>query len=180
MSTKFNQGESGQALLELSLAAMTLVVFVCGIIDFGRAVYDAEVMRNLTGQVSDLASRGTSPATAAQTVATYATSDLDIANKGCVIVSVVTNNGGTPQLTNQASQCAIGMISKIGCIQGQPGCSNPTLTIPASATTALQSQPSGSSVYITEIYYSYSTTTPITALLQGSLLPAQLYSVAYF
>jgi len=46
---KINREESGQALVELAFALVLLCVFVCGIIDFGRAIYDVEVMKNLVG-----------------------------------------------------------------------------------------------------------------------------------
>jgi len=46
---KINREESGQALVELAFALVLLCVFVSGIIDFGRAIYDVEVMKNLVG-----------------------------------------------------------------------------------------------------------------------------------
>ena len=36
-----------------------LCVFVFGIIDFGRAIYDVQVMKNLVGEGSSMASRQT-------------------------------------------------------------------------------------------------------------------------
>ena len=86
MKTRINREESGQALVELSFAFLVLCVFVFGIIDFGRAIYDVEVMNNLVGEGSSMASRGVSLATAAQTVANDAGSDINLSTKGCVIV----------------------------------------------------------------------------------------------
>lgn len=179
MKNTAHKEESGQALLELSFAFVVLAVLVFGIVDFGRAVYDAEVMKNLSGEGSSLASRGTPPATVAQTVVTNADSSISLASQGCVIVTVVTNAAGILQVTGQASQCAIAATSKIGCVQGQSGCSSSSPTLPTGASSALQGEVSGSSLFITEIYYTYNTTTPITAFLQSSL-PGQLYSVAYY
>ena len=180
MKNTLGKEESGQALLELSFAFVLLAVFVFGIVDFGRAIYDAEVMKNLSGEGSSLASRGTPPATVAQSVITDADSSINLANQGCVIVTVVTNAAGTLQVTGQASQCAITATSKIGCVQGQSGCNSSSPTLPAGATSALQGEVSGSSLFITEIYYTYNTTTPISGFLQGGSLPGQLYSVAYY
>jgi hypothetical protein len=85
------------------------------------------------------------------------------------------------QVTDQTSQCAItGVASKIGCLQGQPGCNTSTPVIPAAATTALQAEATGSSLYVTEIFYNYTASTPITQFLQGSALPTQMYSVTYY
>ena len=183
MKNTLEKEESGQALLELSFAFVLLAVFVFGIVDFGQAVYDAEVMKNLSGEGSSLASRGTPPATVAQSVITDADSSINLAKPKAqvMIVTVVTNAAGTLQVTGQASQCAITATSKIGCVQGQSGCSSSSPTLPAGATSALQGEVSGSSLFITEIYYAYNTTTPISGFLQERLAsPGQLYSVAYY
>src|SRR5664279_1586514 len=95
MRTKLNTEESGQALVELSLGLVILCVFVFGIIDFGRAIYEVEVMKNLVGEGSSMALCGTSLATTAQTVATYAGANVNINTLGCVIVTAVTNSAGT-------------------------------------------------------------------------------------
>ena len=94
MRTKINTEESGQALVELALAFVMLCVFVFGIVDYGRAIYDVEVMKNLVGEGSSMASRGPMSATTATTVANDAGSDMNIATYGCVIVTTV---AGTPQ-----------------------------------------------------------------------------------
>src|SRR5271157_1133820 len=95
--------ESGQTLVELSLVLVMLCVFVFGIIDFSRAIYDIEVMKNLAGEGSSMARRGVSPVNTATAVATYAGKDLSMSTKGCVIVTAVTCttnpcSGGTTQL----------------------------------------------------------------------------------
>ena len=51
--------ESGQALVEISVVLLMLVVFVFAIIDYSRAIYDTQVIKNLSGEGSSLASRGT-------------------------------------------------------------------------------------------------------------------------
>jgi len=178
---RIHREESGQALLELSVGFVILITFVLGLVDFGQAVYDAEVMKNLTRESSSLASRGASLSTTASGLVSHNSAAVNLGSQGCVILTVVTNNGGTLQVTDQASQCAVsGISSKIGCVQGQSGCNSSTPVIPTAATTALQSEVSGSSLYVTEIFYNYKASTPITQFLQGSALPTQLYSVAYY
>ena len=44
MKAKINSDESGQALVELSFGLIMLCVFVFGIIDFGRGIYDVQVI----------------------------------------------------------------------------------------------------------------------------------------
>lgn len=182
MNTKIATEQSGQALVEFAIALVILCVFVFGIIDFGRAIYAVEVMKNLAGEGSSMASRGTSPATTAQTVVNYAGSDIALSSQGCVIVTAVTNVTGhaSPQVTAQASQCGVPTSSKIGCLQGQGLCGNSNATLPAQATAALQSEAAGSSLYVTEIYYNFTTVTPVQALLGGNVLPSQWYTAAYY
>ena len=179
MKARINTEESGQALVELALAFVLLCVFVSGIIDFGRAIYDVQVMKNLVGEGSMMASRSSSAATTVQNVANYAGSDLNISTQGCVIVTSVTNNSGSLQVTGQASQGGIACTSKVGCLSGQGSCGNSSATLPAAAVTALSAEPTGSSLYVTEIFYTYNTITPISALL-GQSMPSQFYSVAYY
>src|ERR1700760_3889227 len=130
MTSLLSREDSGQALLELSFTFVILAVLVFGIVDFGRAIYDAAVMKNLSGESSNLASRGASTATTAQNVTSFAASSLDLQSQGCVIVTVVTNNTGTLQVTDQASRCAIAATSRVGCLQGQAGCGTSNATLP--------------------------------------------------
>lgn len=176
--------ESGQTLVELSIVMVMLCVFVFGIIDFSRAVYDVEVMKNLAGEGSSMASRGVSPANTVTAISTYAGKDLSMSTKGCVIVTAVTctNNpcsGGAAnlQVAAQASQCAIAASSKVGCLKGQGNCNSSNAILPANAALALQLN---QSLYVTEVFYSYSTITPIANFLGSGVVPGQLYSVAYY
>ena len=179
MKAKVAREQSGQALVELAFAMVLLCIFVFGIVDFSRAIYQVQVIKNLAGEGSSMASRGTTPGKTAQTVATYSGGDLSMSTMGCIIVTAVTNNSGAIQVTAQASQCAFSATSKVGCLKGQGSCGNSNATLPASANTALLAEPSGSSVYVTEIFYNYNAVTPIPALL-GNVLPSQWYSAAYY
>ncbi len=181
MKARINAEESGQALVELALAFVLLCVFVSGIIDFGRAIYDVEVMKNLAGEGSSMASRGTSAATTAQSVVTYAGSDINLNTQGCAIVTAVTKEGnGVYQITDQATVgTGTSCSSKVGCLKGVGGCGSSSAVLPLAAVTALLTEPTGSSLYVTEIFYTYNTVTPIAALL-GQSMPSQLYSVAYY
>jgi Flp pilus assembly protein TadG len=172
--------ESGQALLEFSVLFIALCILVFGIIDFGRAIYDMEVMTNLVAEGSSMASRGTSPTATAQTVVTDAGADINIGAVGCVIVTAVTNVGPNAyNVTAQASQGGIACTSKIGCLQGQGTCTGSTATLPASATSVLSEESLGATIYTTEILYNYRAITPVPALL-GTTMPSQLYAVAYY
>ena len=175
---------AGQSLVEFALALLMLCVLVFGIIDFSRAVYDLEVMKNLAGEGSAMASRGTSPANTATTVVNFAGSDLGMKTKGCVIVTAVTNTGAAKnplQVSGQGSQCAIVASSKVGCLKGQGSCGTSNATLPNEASLALQTN---QTLYVTEVFYTFSAITPIQGILnlsgQALSLPSQLYSAAYY
>ena len=177
-------GESGQALIELSIVLVLLCIFVFGIIDFGRAVYDFEVMKNLAGEGSSMASRGAAPATTATAVVAYAGADINLSTNGCVIVTVVAeNSAGTAQVVTAqswAGACSAAMTSTIGCLSGQGSCKSSTATLPATAANAIQQGVTGTTLYVTEVFYAYTTITPLPRFLGSAILPSQLYSVAYY
>jgi Flp pilus assembly protein TadG len=161
-----------------------LCVFVLGIIDFGRAIYDIQVMKNLVGEGSSMASRGTSLSNVVTTIDADAGRDLNMSTSGCVIVTQVENvSVGSIQVINQSQGGGItgaSCKSKIGCVSGTPGCSSSTATVPTAVTSALTTEGTGSAIYVTEIYYNYSTITPLPRFLGSSILPSQFYAVAYY
>ena len=96
MRMRFNREDSGQALIEMSFGFIVMCVFVFGAIDFGRAVYASEVMKNLAGEGSAMGAQGTATLpNIVQDVVNYAGADIDIKDNGCVIGTQVTNHGGT-------------------------------------------------------------------------------------
>jgi Flp pilus assembly protein TadG len=179
-----NKEQSGQALVELSFVLVILCVFVFGIIDFGRAIYDVQVMKNLVGEGSSMASRGGGTTetigNTVQVVVNDAGSDLKLSTNGCVIITTVTLVSNHPTVTAQASQCAITASSKVGCLQGQNGCGTSSATLPPAALLALQNEPAQSTIAATEIYYNYSTITPASKLLGSGVIPSQFYASAYY
>jgi hypothetical protein len=115
-----------------------------------------------------------------QIVVNDAGSDINLATKGCVIITTVSLVSNHPTVTAQASQCAITASSKVGCLSGQGSCGSSSATLPPAALLALQNEPAQSTISATEIYYTYSTITPVTALLGSSVLPSQFYASAYY
>lgn len=175
---------SGQASVELAFVLVALCVFVFGIIDFGRALYEVEVMKNLAGEGSSMASRGATPSTTATAVVTDAGADISLSTKGCVIVtSVAENAAGTAQVVTAqawAGECGSTMTSKVGCLSGQGSCKSSAATLPTTVANALQQGVAGLNLSVTEVFYTYSTITPIPNFLGKAVLPSQLYSVAYY
>ncbi len=160
--------DSGQALVEFVLSATLMLTLVFGLVDFSRAIYIAQVIANLTGEGSSMASRGTTLSDTATAVVAASTS-LNLSTSGQVIVSSVFNNNNKIQLTGQVSQGGIGSISQIGSVIGG------TAILPATVVPQLNQ-----TVFVTEVFYKYQPITPIGNLLTGTVLPSQLYDVAYY
>ncbi len=169
--TKRSGSDRGQALLEFTICTFVLLVMVFGLVDFSRLIHDKQVMSGLTRQGSNLASRGTSLQDTVTALVTQGAS-LNMGTDGRVILtSVADGSNGTPEITGQVeSTGGIAVTSAIGTGVGQPA------NVPATANAVLQK---GQTIYVTEVFYSFHTITPIGNLLKLAL-PFTLYEAAYF
>ena len=177
LSGRSRPRQSGQALVEFALVAMTMISLALGLIDVGYAIFDQRVISNMSREGANLAAHG---ATLQSTVnAVIASADIPNFNaqggQGAVIVTAVQNQGttGTPKcvITGQLLGGGLaGVTSKIGTGV------NTKVTPSWCSGAALVPQP-GQTVYAAEVYYQFTPLTPIGTLLQ---LPSQLYDAAYF
>lgn len=163
--------DRGGALVELTITLPLLLTLAFGLIDFSQIILDELVMSGLTRQGSDLASRGTTLNNTVSALGTQGAS-LNIGTNGRIIVTAVANDSsGTTRVIDQVeSATGISVASSVGSVIGNQA------TMPSSASTALNA---GQTLYVTEVFYSYTPMTPIGAFLKTSLA-STLYGVAYF
>ena len=173
--SKTRSGESGQALMEFALIGVVLIIMALGVIDFGRAIFDKEVLSDLSRTGSNLASRGPCAtltvclSTAGNAVMTQP-SDLNMSANGMVIITAVqANAAGTPAIIGQYTQGSVSGASSKVVVNGAPVLPATTPAIP----------PPNQTIYVTEVFYSFTPITPVGNLL-GTVFPPTLYDVAYF
>jgi Flp pilus assembly protein TadG len=171
--------ESGQALVEFSLITLLLVSLTFGLIDFYRALYEKEVLTNLSREAANEAARGSGTTT----LQIMSNAVLAVANSseaftfgptstsGKIIVTAVTNFGAGYVVSQQVEDGSLtAAASKIGTTVGG------TAKLPTETTPIL---PAGHTVYVAEIFYAYTPITPIGKLIKATLTN-RFYDVAYF
>jgi len=163
--------ESAQAMLEFAALVTTALILLFATIDFGRALYDLQVISGLSRQGGNLASRGSTVSAAASAVIA-GQAPLNLSASGRVIVTSIIDNNGVYTITDQASLG--GMLpappSKLGTGVGN--------TVHLSPTEQGMLKP-GQSIYVAEVFYSFHPVTPVGNLLHVAL-PSTLYDAAYF
>jgi Flp pilus assembly protein TadG len=173
--------ERGNALVEMAICLPVFLILVFALIDFSQRILDQQMMSAISRQGSDLASRTkivngtTADPLGLQTIVSALVTQgnaLNIGTNGRIILTAVSDNtSGSPQIVDQQeSTTGISVTSSIGSGNGNPA------TMPSAASTALST---GHTLFVTEVFYSYSPMTPIGKFMKTS--PAgTLYEAAYF
>ena len=157
--------------MEFSFVVMMLAVMLFGLIDFGRYIYERQVLINLSREGSNLASRGTALSNTVSAILTSA-NPLNLTNSGDgVVVTAVTNYGSGYRIRDQLAGGGLtAASSKIG---------NGAGTSAALPANVVNLPPADQTLYITEVFYSFRSVTPIGKLLNIALPPTN-YDVAFF
>jgi Flp pilus assembly protein TadG len=162
------RSESGQAYIEFAFVIMMLAVMLFGLIDFGRFIYEKQVMVNLSREGSNLASRNTSISnTVPAVLLSSAPLNLTIQGAGVIVTSVTNNGSGQFFVKEQLAGGGVdSAASKVGAGVG-------------SAATLPPVTPTNRTIYVTEVFSKFQSVTPIGNLL-GITLPPTNYDAAYF
>jgi len=168
-------GDAGQAFIEFAFIMLMLSVMVFSLIDFGRLIYEHEVVVNLSREGSNLASRGTGLTNTVQAIETDSALNLSDSN-GLIIVSTVDfNTNGTFFVNQQLTQGLLPETSKIGVGSG----SNVTAHVPTVLLGPPPVPSTNRTLYCTEVYHKFIPITPVGKLL-ALTLPTEEYDAAYF
>jgi Flp pilus assembly protein TadG len=173
------RNESGQAMVEMSFMLLILIVLAYGLMDFCVAIYEKQVIVNLTREGANLSARGSggSPAqimTNALDAIIQEASPLNLSTNstsGLLILTAATNSNGKATgyfIRQQLKSGKLSASSKVGSGVGTS----------AKLPNSIVAQ-AGHVVYIAEIYYKFNAPAPLQNLVHVRLTN-QFYDVAYF
>jgi uncharacterized protein (UPF0333 family) len=184
----------GQTILEFSIVMPIILLLVLGVVEFGFALLDQQVVTKLTREGSNLISRNSSLDDAKTALRTMATRPVDFTN-GSVMIFSVLKRGGTPSTANfqkiilyQRTSTGNGsgssklLTSGNGSFRGAPDYE--ALNSDTDTRLQITNVPNnlitvdGGLMYVTEIWTRHTLITPFHAF--GARLPENLYSIAYF
>lgn len=168
---RYFERNDGQALVEFVFMTVMLLVMVFGLIDFGRAIYDRQILINLSREAANLSSRGTSLQETEQAIILSA-APLDMVADGCIILTVVERDDeGVVTIVEQTrSNGGISPPSQVGAGTG---------TVASLPRTAVEIPPRGEKLYVAEVYHRYEPVTPLGQLIEVTL-PSVLSDIAFF
>jgi Flp pilus assembly protein TadG len=184
--------ERGQSLVEFSLVLPLLLLTVLGVVEVSYALLDQHVVTKLSREGSNLISRSTALADAANALKAMSARPVDLDDGSRLIFSVVRNiptigaaNYNKPVL---AQRYAYGTLAASSTIQtvgsasfgGPPEyqAANQDNNTNLQVTNLPMPLSLGGTLYITEIYSTHPTITPLAGF--GIQVPETLYSIAYF
>ena len=177
---KSGRAESGQALIEFTAVLLMLVVLAYGLMDFCVAIYEKQLLTNLSREGANLSARGVgdnqldimSNALHAEWVES---SPLNLSNSysGKLILTAAAystdkNGLGSYTVTHQLQSGSLTASSHVA-----PNGTNTLLNVPTNLVAA------GRSLYIAEVFYSNSVPAPLKRLINLNVTN-QFYDVAFF
>ena len=166
-------------MVEFSLLFLVMALLAFGLIDFCTALYEKQLIVNLTREGANLSARGTgiSPEdimTNALNAVIQEATPLNLSTNstsGLLILTAASNTNNALSgfyISQQLKSGRLAGTSKIGASVGSHAVLPNTIVAQ-----------SGHTIYIAEIYYKFNAPIPLQKLLPFTL-PTQFYDVAYF
>ncbi|HTS18677.1 MAG TPA: TadE/TadG family type IV pilus assembly protein [Verrucomicrobiae bacterium] len=177
---KAHGAESGQALVEFALVMLILILLAYSLMDFCVAVYEKQLLTNLSREGANLSARG------------VGTSQLDIMSNALFAVwmessplNLSNSHSGRLILTSAAyTTDSRGHGNYVVTHQLQSGSLTASSLVAPNGTNGLINVPTnlvaaGHSLYIAEVFYSNSVPAPIKKLIPINITN-RFYDVAFF
>lgn len=173
------RAESGQALVEFAAVIVMLIALVYGLMDFCVAIYEKQLLTNLSREGANLSARGVG-ATQAEIMSNalhavwVESSPLNLSNStsGRLILTAASNTNKTYGGYLVTQQLDSGSMSASSVVA--PGGINKAANIPTNLIVA-----AGHTIYIAEVFYDYTPPAPLVKLVHINLTN-RFYDVAYF
>jgi hypothetical protein len=183
----------GQSLIEFAMVLPLLIIVVLGVVEVSFVLLDQHVVTKLTREGSNLISRSTPLGDAVQAMRAMSSRPVDLDNGARLIFSVVRNvpttgsaNYNKPILSARheyGSLSANSTIQTLGSASFGPGPEYQAPNQDNNTNLQITNLPAnmvslGGSLYITELYATHPTLTPLGNF--GIGVPETLYAIAYF
>ncbi len=160
------RSERGQALVEFALVLPILLILLLGTVEFGRILEVQHAITGLSRETANVASRGTSLASAVELALTNG-STIGLRDRGGVVASRIVFDKTQAIVQEQVASLGYEDRSRIGVL-GQ-----------ATAGFDALGMKDGDVLYVVELIYSYQPLTPLESITQ-LILPEELYDRSVF
>ena len=191
--------DSGQTLIEFALVAPVVLLLMLGVIEVSYALLDQHIVTKATREGSNLISRDTSLADAANALRSMSSRPLNFNDGSSKVIFSVVKKVATTGATNYNKavlyqRYTYGTMAGASILNNSGGSFGPSPEFQAvnsdnDASLQVSNVPAtmalGGMLYITEIYTRHPLITPfnnfgVTFFGGPSMLPNTLYSIAYF
>ena len=173
------RNQSGQALVEFSLAMLLLVVLVFGLMDFCSAIYEKQLLVNLSREGANLSARGVGGSQlGVMSNALFAVQveaeplNLSNSTSGLLILTALSNTNATSGYYVVSQQLQSGQLNAKSLV-GPNGVGSGA-TIPTNFIVGVNHN-----IYVAEVFYKVNVPAPLKKLIHINVTN-QFYDLAYF
>ncbi len=179
VSRAFRRNQSGQALVEFSLVTLILIVLVFGLMDFCAAIYEKQLLVNLSREGANLSARGVGGSQlGVMSNALFAVQveaeplNLSNSTSGLLILTALSNTNASRGYYVVSQQLKSGLLNATSLV-GPNGVGSGA-TIPTNFIVGVNH-----TIYVAEVFYKFNVPAPIKNLIHVNVTN-RFYDVAYF